>query len=84
MNLALAVLLILAAIFLEPRLTQASLVAWLAYSAPHFALHVAQIHHFSPFQNLVQLSGLGFIVLLSRWSCSYCRAARSMVLVSAA
>jgi hypothetical protein len=39
LNLALAVLLAFAAIFLERRLVQASLLALLAYTVPHFVFH---------------------------------------------
>ena len=64
LNLALGVLMVGAAVFLERRLVQVSLVAWLAYAAPHFVFHLGQVHHFSPFHNLAQLSALGFVVLL--------------------
>ena len=64
LNLALGVLMMAAAVFLERRLVQASLVAWLAYAVPHFVFHLGQIHHFSPFHNIAQLSALGFVVLL--------------------
>ncbi len=64
LNLALGLLLIFAAVFLERRLVQASLVAWLPYSVPHLLFHIAQTHHFSLFQNGAQLVGLGFVVLL--------------------
>ncbi len=64
MNLALGVLLIAVAVFLERRLVQVALVAWLAYSAPHFVYHLGQVHHFSLLDNLMQLGALGFVVLL--------------------
>lgn len=64
LNLALGVLLVAAAVFLERRLLQASLVAWLAYAVPHCVFHLGQVHHFSPFDNLAQLGALGFVVLL--------------------
>ena len=63
LNLALGVLMA-AAVFLERRLVQASLVAWLAYAVPHFVFHLGQVHHFSLFDNLAQLGALGFVVLL--------------------
>lgn len=63
-NLALGVLLAFAAVLLERRLVQASLVAWLFYAVPHFIFHTAQVHHFSLGDNLAQLSSLGFQVLL--------------------
>jgi hypothetical protein len=43
---------------------QVSLVAWLAYAVPHFVFHLGQVHHFSLFDNLLQLGALGFVVLL--------------------
>ena len=64
LNLALGVLLVFAAVMLERRLVQASLVAWLVYAVPHFVFHVTQVHHFSLGDNLAQLSSLGFQVLL--------------------
>jgi hypothetical protein len=64
MNLALGMLLVAAAVFLERRLLLVSLVAWLAYALPHFVFHLGQVHHFSPLDNLMQLGALGFVVLL--------------------
>jgi hypothetical protein len=64
LNLALGVLLVAAAILLERRLVQVSLVAWLAYAVPHFVFHLTQVHHFSPFDNLANIGGLGLAVLL--------------------
>src|SRR4028118_247910 len=64
MNLALGVLMVGAAVFLERRLVQVSLISWLAYAVPHFVFHLGQVHHFSPFDNLAQLGALGFVVLL--------------------
>jgi hypothetical protein len=64
LNLALGVLLAAAAILLERRLVQVSLVAWLAYAVPHFLFHLTQVHHFSPFDNLANIGGLGLAVLL--------------------
>ncbi len=66
MNLALSFLLVAAAVFLERRLSQVALVTLLVFAAPHFAFHLTQTHHFSPFQNLAQLGGLGFQILLSQ------------------
>ena len=65
MNLALSFLLLSAAVFLERRLSRVALVTLLVFAAPHFAFHLTQTHHFSPSQNLAQLGGLGFQILLS-------------------
>ena len=64
MNLALGVLLVSAAISPERRLTQVALLTYLAFATPHLLFHMAQIHHFSLFHNALQLSTLGFLVLL--------------------
>ena len=64
LNLALGVLMVGAAVFLERRLVQVSLISWLVYAVPHFIFHLGQVHHFSPFHNLAQLGALGFVVLL--------------------
>lgn len=64
MNLALSVLLVSAAIFLEMRLTQVALFTYLAFATPHFLFHAAQTHHFSLFHNALQLGSLGFLALL--------------------
>ncbi len=64
LNLVLGVLLLFAAVLLERRRVQASLVAWLFYAVPHFIFHVAQVYHFSLGYNLAQLGSLGFQVLL--------------------
>ena len=64
MNLAMGMLLVATAVFLERRLLLVSLVAWLAFAVPHFVFHLGQVHHFSLFDNLAQLGALGFVVLL--------------------
>ena len=64
LNLALGILLVATAIFLERRLTWVALVAWLGYAVPHFVYHTTLVDHFSPFDNLAQLGSLGLQVLL--------------------
>ena len=64
MNLALSFLLVSAAIFLERRLSRVALITLLVFAVPHFAFHLTQTHHYSPFQDLVQMGGLGFQILL--------------------
>jgi hypothetical protein len=64
LNLALGILLVATAIFLERRLTRVALVAWLGYAVPHFVFHITLVDHFSPFDNLAQLGSLGLQVLL--------------------
>jgi hypothetical protein len=64
LNLALGILLVATAIFLQRRLTQVALVAWLGYALPHFVYHTTLTEHFSPFDNVGQLGSLGLQVLL--------------------
>jgi hypothetical protein len=61
---ALLVLLVLAAIFLERRLVQATLVAWLVYSVPHLAYHLTTTEAYSTGDNVASLAGLGLQVAL--------------------
>lgn len=63
-NLAFGVLLALAAILADQRLVQASLIAYLVYTVPHFVFHLTQIDAFSVVDNLAQLVSLGFQVAL--------------------
>ncbi|HET7480743.1 MAG TPA: hypothetical protein VFJ72_14655 [Rubrobacteraceae bacterium] len=63
MNLAMCFLLV-AAIFLERRLSQVALGTLLVFAVPHFAFHLTEIQHFSPFQNAAQFGGLGLQILL--------------------
>ncbi len=64
LNLALAVLLVSAAIFLELRLVRVALISWLVFATPHFVFHLGQTHHFPARSNAEQLGGLGLLVLL--------------------
>jgi hypothetical protein len=64
LNLALGVLLVLAAILLERRLVQVSLVAYLVYAVPHFVFHLATSHAFSLGDNIANMFTLGITVLL--------------------
>jgi hypothetical protein len=64
MNLALGALLALAAIILERRLVQVSLVAWLVYAIPHFVFHLANLHPFSLGDKIGNMVGLGLVILL--------------------
>ena len=64
LNLALGVLLATAAILLERRLVQISLVAYLVYAVPHFVFHLTKGHAFSLGDNLANMFTLGIAVLL--------------------
>jgi hypothetical protein len=64
LNLALGVLLVLAAVLLERRLVQVSLVAYLVYTVPHFVFHLATGHAFPLGDNLANMFTLGIAVLL--------------------
>ncbi|HEY9615968.1 MAG TPA: hypothetical protein V6C64_03965 [Microcoleaceae cyanobacterium] len=63
-NLGFGVLLTAAAVLLERQLIQVALVSWLAFAVPPFIFHLTQTHHFSLFNNVTQLSSLGFVALL--------------------
>ncbi len=58
--LALGVMLGLAGILL----VRVSLLAWLTYAVPHFALHLTTFEAFSLADNLASMGSLGFAVLL--------------------
>lgn len=62
-SLAMVVFLVGAAIILERRLIQVSLVAFLAYSIPHFAYHVTTVDHYSRGDNLGSLGG--FVITMA-------------------
>jgi hypothetical protein len=64
LNLALAVLLVSAAVYLERRLVRVALVSWLVFEVPHFVFHLGQTHHFSAGSNAEQLGGLALLVVL--------------------
>jgi len=64
LNLALGILLAATAVLLERRLVRVALVAWLGYAAPHFLYHTTLTGHFSPVDNIAQLTSLGTQVLL--------------------
>jgi hypothetical protein len=64
LNLALGVLLVVAAVLLERRLVQTSLVAYLAYAVPHFIFHVSTGHAFPLEDNIANVITLGLAVLL--------------------
>jgi hypothetical protein len=63
-NLGFGVLLTAAAVLLERKIVQVALVSWLTFSVPHFIYHLTQTCHFSLFDNVTQLSSLGFVALL--------------------
>jgi hypothetical protein len=63
LNLALGVLLVMAAVVLERRLVQVSLVAYLAYAVPpHFIFHVTKGHAFPLGDNVANLVSLEIAV----------------------
>jgi hypothetical protein len=61
-SLAMVVFLVGAAIILERRAIQVALIAFLAYSIPHFAYHLTTTDHYSTGDNLGSLGG--FLVTL--------------------
>jgi hypothetical protein len=64
LNLAMAVLVLAAGVFLERRLAQVALLTWLVFEVPHFVFHAGQTHHFSAGSNLTQLGGLALLIVL--------------------
>ena len=64
LNLAHCALLVFAAVVLEKRLVQATLVAWLVYAIPHFAFHLTTLYAFSLGGYLPNAISLGTLVLL--------------------
>lgn len=64
LNLALGVLLALAAIVLERWLVRAALAAYLVYALPHLAFHATELDALPPLDNLLNLISLGLAVLL--------------------
>jgi hypothetical protein len=64
LNLALGVLLALAAVLSEQRLVQVSIVAYLVYTVPHFLFHLTHTHALSAVDNLANLILLGLLVVL--------------------
>lgn len=62
-NLGFGVLLTAAAVLLERQLIRVALASWLAFAIPHFIFHLTQTHHFSLFDNVTQLSSLGFVAV---------------------
>ena len=64
LNLALGVLLALAAFVLERRLVQAALAAWLVYAVPHFLFHVTELDALPFLDNVANVITLGLAVLL--------------------
>ena len=64
LNLALGVLLALAAISLDRWLVRAALAAYLVYALPHLAFHATELDALSPLDNLINLISLSLAVLL--------------------
>jgi len=63
-NLSFAVLFAWAAVALERRLTQAALVAYLAYAVPHLIYHMRHLAHFPPVDAAAQAVSLFIVVAI--------------------
>ncbi len=63
-NLSFTLLFTWAAISLERRLIQVTLLAWLVYAIPHFIYHLNHLMHFSLFDQVGQVVTLGVLILL--------------------
>lgn len=61
---ALSVLLVLAAVWMERHLVQAALVAWLILAIPHLIFHLNTLSMFEPFDYVPSLIGLGVQAVL--------------------
>jgi hypothetical protein len=59
------VFLVGAAILLERRLIQVALIAFLAYSIPHFAYHATTTDHYSTGDNLGSLGGFVLTLVIA-------------------
>lgn len=64
LNLALGLLLVIAAALLGKRLVRASLAAWLVYAVPHLVFHLSEYGALSPLDDLVNVGVLTLAVLL--------------------
>jgi hypothetical protein len=64
-SLAIVVFLVGAAIILERRLVQVALIAFLAYSIPHFAYHLTTTEHYSTGDNVASLGGFALTMALA-------------------
>ncbi len=62
-SLAIVVFLIAAAILLERRIVQVALIAFIAYSIPHFVYHLTTTGHYSSSDNVASLGG--FVVTMA-------------------
>ena len=64
-SLAIVVFLVGAAIVLERRTIQIALIAFLAYSVPHFAYHLTTTEHYSTGDNVGSLGGFVVTIVLA-------------------
>jgi hypothetical protein len=64
-SLAITVFLVGAAIVLERRTIQIALIAFLAYSIPHFAYHLTTTDHYSTGDNVASLGGFAIELILA-------------------
>lgn len=64
LNLSVAVVLVVAAVTLERRLTRIALVSYLVFSLPHFVFHTTHLQHFPPGEAVGQTIALAIAVLL--------------------
>jgi hypothetical protein len=64
-SLAIVVFLVGAAIILERRLIQVALIAFLAYSIPHFGYHLTTTEHYSSGDNIGSLGGFVVTMVLA-------------------
>jgi hypothetical protein len=64
-SLAITVFLVGAAIVLERRTIQIALIAFLAYSIPHFAYHLTTTDHYSTGDNVASLGGFAVELILA-------------------
>jgi hypothetical protein len=67
LNLALAVVTIVALVHRTPMLVRTAALAWLVYSVPHFVYHGAHLEPFDATEVVLMMVSLGMAVVVPAW-----------------